>query len=256
MASPTPWSTDEALDEPQRWLAASPLLDLQDPKLRLRVQALVQLCTTDRQKALALYGYVKRLPLARRMKLRPRTAREVYDAGRGDASDKATLLVAMLRIARLPSRIRAVTLCGEILRGMAPGSRGAYRPIVEVWLHERWIGTDTYIFDAACMAAARQRLRDLGWEWGYGIHVNGHMVWDGHEDAFLGGVPTECDLMVTGELGVFNDAGHLHASRAFRRQFSLLEALRWTLVAPLVDWGLRNLRSEAVRPIVHTSRFN
>jgi hypothetical protein len=62
--------------------------------------------------------------------------------------------------------------------------------------------------------------------------------------------------MVTGELGVFNDAGHLHASRAYRRQFPLLESLRWTLVAPLVDWGLRNLRSEAVRPIVHTSRFN
>lgn len=256
MASPTHGSTDEALDEPQRWLGSSPLLDLQDPKLRLRVQSLVQLCTTDREKALALYAYVKRLPLARRMKLRPRTAREVYDAGRGDASDKATLLVAMLRIARLPARIRAVTLSGEILRGVAPASRGAYRPIVEVWLRERWIRTDTYIFDAACMAAARQRLRNLGWEWGYGIHVNGHMLWDGQEDAFLGGVPTECDLMVTGDLGVFNDTGHLHASRAFRRQFSLLESLRWTLVAPLVDWGLRNLRSEAVRPIVHTSRFN
>ena len=128
--------------------------------------------------------------------------------------------------------------------------------VLLVWMQERWIGTDTYIFDAACMAAARQRLRDLGWEWGYGIHVNGHMLWDGHEDAFLGGVPTECDLMVTGELGLFNDAGHLHASRAYRRQFSLLETLRWTLVAPVVDWGLRNLRSEAVRPIVHTSRFN
>jgi hypothetical protein len=256
VASPTHWSTDETIDDPQRWLGSSPLLDLQDPKLRLRVQSLVQLCTTDREKALAVYGYVKRLPLARRMKLRPRSAREVYDAGRGDASDKATLLIAMLRIARLPSRIRAVTLSGEILRGMAPGSRGAYRPIVEVWLQGRWIRTDTYISDAACMAAARQRLRDLGWEWGYGIHVNGHMLWDGRGDAFLGGVPTECDLMVTGELGLYNDAGHLHASRAYRRQFSLLEALRWTLVAPLVDWGLRSLRSEAVGPIVHTSRFN
>ena len=55
------------------------------------------------------------------------------------------------------------------------------------------------------MAAARQRLKDLGWEWGYGIHVNGHMMWDGYEDAFLGGVPTECDLMVTGDMGVFNE---------------------------------------------------
>lgn len=256
MALPAHWSQDEGVDEPQRWLGSSPLLDLQDPKLRLRVHSLVQLCKTDREKALAVYGYVKRMPLARRMKLRPLTAREVHDAGRGDAPDKATLLIAMLRIARLPARIRAVTLSGEILRGVASGSRGAYRPVVEVWLQERWIRTDTYIYDAACMAAARQRLKDLGWEWGYGIHVNGNMLWDGYEDAFLGGVPTECDLMVTGDLGVYNDAGHLHASRAFRRQFPLLQSLRWTLIAPLVDWSLRSLRNEVVRPIAQTSKFN
>jgi hypothetical protein len=253
---PTPWPQDQGVDDPQRWLGSSPLLDLEDPKLRLRVRSLVQLCQSDREKALAVYGFVKRLPLARRVKVRPATAREVYDAGRGDAPDKATLLVAMLRIAGLPARIRAVMLSGEILRGIAPGARQAYRPLVEVWLQGRWLRTDTYIFDAACMAAARQRLKDLDWEWGYGIHVNGHMLWDGLEDAFLGGVPTECDLMVTGDLGVFNDAGHLHASRAFRRKFPVLESLRWFLIAPLADWGLRNLRKEIVRPMPHTSRFN
>jgi hypothetical protein len=156
----------------------------------------------------------------------------------------------------VPARIRAVTVSGEILRGVAPGLREAYRPVVEVFLHGRWLRTDTYIFDAACMAAARQRLKDLGWEWGYGIHVNGHMMWDGYEDAFLGGVPTECDLMVTGDLGVFNDAGHLHASRVFRRRFPLWQSLRWSLLAPVVDWGLRSLRNEVVRPVPQTSRFN
>ncbi|MDE2605735.1 MAG: transglutaminase domain-containing protein [Burkholderiales bacterium] len=256
MAVSTPWSSDEGIDEPQRWLGSSSLLDLEDPKLRLRVRSLVQLCKNDREKALAVYGYVKRLPLARRVKVRPATAREVYDAGRGDAPDKATLLVAMLRIARLPARIRVVLLSGEILRGIAPGARVAYRPVVEIWLQDRWIRTDTYIFDAACMAAARQRLKDRGWEWGYGIHVNGRMLWDGFEDAFLGGVPTECDLMVTGDLGVFNDVGHLHASGAFRRGIPLLESLRWLLITPLADWALRNLRKEVVRPIPHTSRFN
>ena len=256
MALPANWNADEAVDDPERWLGSSPLLDLEDPKLRLRVRSLVQLCQTDRDKALAVYGYVKRLPLARRIKLRAQTAREVYDFGRGDAPDKATLLVAMLRIARVPARIRAVTVSGEILRGVAPGLREAYRPVVEVFLHGRWLRTDTYIFDAACMAAARQRLKDLGWEWGYGIHVNGHMMWDGYEDAFLGGVPTECDLMVTGDLGVFNDAGHLHASRVFRRRFPLWQSLRWSLLAPVVDWGLRSLRNEVVRPVPQTSRFN
>jgi hypothetical protein len=247
---------DEGIDEPQRWLGSSPLLDLGDPKLRLKVHSLVQLCKTDREKALAVYGYVKRMPLARRMKLRPLTAREVYDAGRGDSPDKGTLLVAMLRIAKIPARLRMLGISGEILRGIAPGLKEAFRPVVEVYLNGRWLRTDTFIYDAACMAAARQRLKDLGWEWGYGIHVNGHMLWDGNEDAFVGGVPTQCDLMVTGDFGLYNDAGHFHASRAFRRQFTLWQTLRWVLLAPIVDWGLRGLRNEIVRPMPQTSKFN
>jgi hypothetical protein len=243
-------------DDPQRWLRGSQLLDLEDPKLRLRVHALTQLCKNDREKALAVYGFVKRLPLARRVKLRPLTAREVYDAGRGDAPDKATLLVAMLRIAQLPARIRYVTISGEILRGIAPGLRQAARPLVEVWLHGRWVRTDTYIFDPACMAAARQRLRDRGWEWGYGIHVGGHMLWDGYEDAFLGGVPTECDLMVVRDLGVYHDPRQFLRSRAFRRHYTLFRMAYWMLLAPLGDWALRGLRSEMVRPLPPSSELN
>jgi hypothetical protein len=231
-------------------------MDLEDPKLRLRVRALVQLCKNERERVLAVYNYVKRLPLARRCKLRLSTAREVYDAGRGDAPDKATLLVAMLRIAGVPARIRYVSLAGEILRGIAPGVAHAGRPILEVWLQERWVRTDTYIFDPACMAAARQRLRDRGWEWGYGIHVHGHMVWNGVEDAFLGGVPTECDLMVVRELGVFDDPAQFLRSRAFRKSHSRLRRIYWNLVAPVADWALRNLRSEVEQPATASSRFN
>lgn len=243
-------------DEPQRWLGPTPLMDLEDPKLRLRVRALVQLCKNEREQALAVYGYVKRLPLARRWKARLLTAREVYDCGRGDAPDKATLLVAMLRIAGLPARIRYVTLTGEILRGIAPGVAHAARPIVEVWLQERWVRNDTYIFDPACMAAARQRLRDRGWEWGYGIHVHGHMVWNGVEDAFLGGVPTECDLMVLRDHGTFDDPAQYLRSHAFRRSHSRLRRLYWNLVAPVADWALRNLRNEVEHPVAASSRFN
>ena len=256
MALSAPWTPDDGSDEPERWLGSSSLLDLEDPKLRLRVRSLVQLCKTDREKALAVYGYVKRLPLARRVKWRALSAREVYDAGRGDSPDKATLLVAMLRIARIPARLRMVGISGEILRGVTAGPKEAFRPVAEVYLQQRWLRTDKYIYDAACMAAARQRLKDLDWEWGYGIHVNGHMMWDGHEDAFLGGVPTECDLMVSGDFGLFNDAGHFRASRTYRRAFPLWQTVRWMLLAPLVDWGLRNLRNDVVRPMPQTSRFN
>lgn len=245
MAQPAVSQPAVEQDDPRHWLGASPLIDLEDPKLRLRVRALTQLCKTDREKALAIYGFVKRLPLARPFKIRPSTAREVYDAGRGDAPDKATLLVAMLRMARLPARIRYVRLRGEILRGVAARAPLAGRGLVEVWLQGRWLRTDTYIYDAACMAAARQRLKDLGWEWGYGIHVNGAMIWDGFDSAYLGGMPTESDPMVIGEVGVFHDPSGYLSSRAFgRRSARLVRLLHMNVLAPLFDRAWRRLRQD------------
>lgn len=230
-------------DHPRRWLGRSTLIDLEDPKLRLRVHSLTQLCQNEREKALAIYGYVKRLPLARRMKMNLRSAREVYDAGRGDGGEKATLLVAMLRIAGIPARIRVVMMSGEILRGITSKLTESPRPLLEVWLHEQWLRTDTFIYDAECMASARQQLKEKGWEWGYGIHVAGAMVWNGFESAFLGAVPTECDLMVVKDEGVFHDPVHYHASRGFGSlRVRLLRMLQWSLVAPVFDRAWRRLR--------------
>jgi transglutaminase-like putative cysteine protease len=132
---------------------STPLLDLEDPKLRLRVRALTQLCKSERDKALAVYRFVKRLPVCTPFKARLHTARQVLDAGRGDAPDKATLLVAMLRAAGIPARIRCITLDGRILRGLTSAVRQANRPVLEMWLPGEWQQTDTYIYDADTMAA-------------------------------------------------------------------------------------------------------
>lgn len=232
-------------DHPRHWLGPSSLIDLEDPKLRLRVRSLTQLCKTEREKALAIYGYVKRLPLSRRVKLNLRSARQVHDAGRGDGGEKATLLVAMLRIAGIPARMRVIMLSGEILRGITSSVREAARPVLEIWLHDHWLRTDTYIYDAECMASARQRLKELGWEWGYGIHVSGAMVWNGYEDAFLGGVPTECDLMVVRDNGVFHDPMQYYASSRFVRVRARVgRLLQATLLAPLFDRAWRRLREQ------------
>lgn len=230
-------------DPPHPWRASSPLLDLEDPKLRLRVHALTQFAENEREKALAIHGFVKRVPLARPFKLRPRTARHVLDWGRGDASDKSTLLVAMLRIAGIPARIRFVTLRGDILRGLVPpGLPQAMRPMAEIWLEGRWLRTDTHIFDAGYMAAARQRLKDKGREWGFGIHVGGAMLWDGHGDAFVGG-PHYDNPMVIADLGVFHDPLDFLSSRAYRgRYLWLARMLHWNVLSPLVQWSIRRLR--------------
>lgn len=230
-------------DSPERFLGSSPLLDLQDSRLRLRARSLTQLCTTDRDKAMAIHNYVKRLPFERPLKLRLRTAREVMDAGRGDASDKSALLIALLRRSRIPARIRYVEVRSEVMRGLAPSKANAFRPIAEIWLDGRWVRTDSYIYDVAYMAAARQRLKDHDWEWGYGIHRNGQSVWNGADDAFLGGYPTEADPMVLQTLGVFDDPLQFARSDVFRDR-----------TRPFAHTLRSNLRALGMRRVLHKLR--
>lgn len=232
-------------NDPDHWLGSTELLDLEDPKLRLRVRALTQLCKNEREKALAIYGFVKRIPFAKPLKLRLRTARQVIDAGRGDADDKATVIVALMRGAEIPARLRYIRLRGEMLRGLTSRIASAGRPVAEIWLNGCWMRTDTYIFDAVYMAAARQRLKDYGWNWGYGIHRDGHMIWSAAGDAFLGGVPTEKDSMVIGDLGVYDDPLALISSPAWRachQRFT--RAVQWSMLAPMMDKVVRELREE------------
>ena len=235
-------------EDPARWLASSPLLDLEDPKLRLRAQSLTQLCKTEREKAIAVYGFVKRLPFAKPFKMRLHTAREVLEAGRGDAPDKATLLVALLRLAGLPARIRYVMLRGEILRGLTTSMTAAARPLVETFIGGRWVRTDTYIFDAGYMAAARARLKEQDWEWGYGIHVHGQTLWDGVNHSFVGGQSTEYDPMVVEDLGVYCDPLEFVSSRTYRANHPrLARAIHWNVLSPVMERAIRDLRQDMAR---------
>ena len=237
-------------ESPEHYLGSSALLDLQDPKLRLRAHSLTQLCKSDREKAMAVHTYVKRIPFERPFRLRLRTAREVMDANRGNASDKAALLVGLLRRSRIPARIRFVELRGEILRGLTSSITKAPRPVAEIWLGGRWVRTDTYIFDVPYMAAARQRLKDHDWEWGYGIHRNGQSVWNGTDDAFLGGYPTEEDPMVLQTMGVYDDPLQFVRSDAFRRAYGpRARMLIWKMLSLGMRKVVRSLREEgSARP--------
>jgi len=169
----------------------------------------------------------------------------VLDAGRGDAPDKAVLLVALLRLVDIPARLRYVELRGDILRGLTSSVASASRPVAEIWLNAGWVRTDTYIFDAVYMAAARQRLKDTDWEWGYGIHRNGHGIWNGVDSAFLGGMPTEEDPMVIADLGVFHDPLTFVSSDAYKANHPrIARAMHWNMIAPLMDRVVRDLRDD------------
>lgn len=233
-------------DDPDRWLGPTELLDLGDAKLRLRSRALTQLAKNDREKALALYGFVKRVPFARPFRLRLRTPRQVLDAARGDALDKVGLFIGLLRVAGIPARIRFMQLPGEMLRGLISHMSSAARPVAEAWLGGRWVATDTYIFDAAYMAAARSRLAEQGWECGYGIHRDGASIWNGVHDAFLTGEAVARDHLMHGADGISDDPASFVASAAWRSTHpAVSSAVHWNIMVPAMGKVIRQLREEA-----------
>ncbi len=235
-------------DAPGRWLGGTPSLDLKDTRLRLKARSLTQLCKTDREKALALYAFVKRMPFCMPLKLQPHSARQVLDLQRGDTYDKAILLVALLRAVRIPARLRFVAYAGEVLRGLLPRtvSTAATRPVLEAWLGGRWVATDTYIFDALYMAAARQRLQDLGWELGYGMHRDGQALWNGVDDAWSMGRPPADDPLVLADHGCHHGPREFEASESFRREHrQLTRRMQWNVLAPVMDRAIRDLRERS-----------
>ena len=219
------------------------LVDLHDTKLRLKAQSLTHLCRTEREKVLAIYGAVKRIPFAKPVKLRLRTAHEVLRAKRADAEDKATLFIALLRAAGFPARLCYIELHGDILRGLTNAIASAGRPVVQVWLDGGWRSTDTYIFDAHYLAAARARLAALKWEWGYGVHRRGHTLWDGLSDAYLTGEAHVAPSISLGVLGWFHDPYDFLVSPVCSERFPRVSrAVRWNVLAPGMNRAVTVLR--------------
>lgn len=209
----------------------------------MRAAALTQFARNDREKALAIYAFVKRMPYVRPFKMSHRSAREVLDSGSGDGPDKATLMIALLRHAGVPARMRIVRMDGRILRGLVGHLDSISWPFVEIWLDGRWIRTDTYIFDAPYIAAARQALRASGQQYGFGVHVNTQPLWSALESASLSPLPPESDPLVLEDMGPFHDHDDYMASRGFRTRHSRLgRFLRWNLQVPAMRLAVHRLR--------------
>ncbi len=171
-------------DAPDLWCGASPLVDLEDPKLRVRAQSLVQTRSSDAEKAQAVYTFVRRLPVRAAAKLRLRTARQVLERGHGDAIDKATLLIALMRLAGLPGRACASPRPrARALRGLPADVSsmprrswkcGSAAVDVHRHLHLRHPPNRR---GAAAPAPGEAR-------YGYGIHAEGASLWESHRDAY------------------------------------------------------------------------
>ena len=235
--------------DPFYWLGTTPLLDLADDRLRMRAKALTQLAKTDRERALAVYAFVKAIRYGYPMGVSFPTARQVLDARSAGNFGKSTLLVALLRLAEVPARVRIVQLRGDILKGFYDSAAPVNHALTEAWIGGRWVGTDTYTFDASYMVLARAKLAGQHWDRGYYVLRDGDTLWDGKNDAFSAFSPDGAGTGPVADLGVFNDPQEF--ARAIKRQDShaavLYKGLQLRMAVRLLNRGIRSLRGEDPR---------
>lgn len=215
----SPWLAVESA--PAHWLGTTHLLDLDDTRLRLRVHSLVQHHHGARSAAMALLAFVRAIPFELAPRYGLRSARRVLDAHRAAWFEKSTLLIAMLRVAGIPARMRVVSVPGDILRGLVQTHRPFFHPLVELWVDSRWVRTDTHIYDPPMLAAARRALMAHGWSRGFGIHRNGQVQCDLREDAYVALALDHAGGMPLFDHGVYNDVSEFLAH--YREQ----SAARW-----------------------------
>ena len=235
-------------DDPRRWMGDTPMLNLGDDKLRLRVQTVVQFSRSDVERLRSICRYVASIPFdvppLGRMKVTRTTLARRKPVG---WYSKAALFQAMLRIAGFPARIRMIRVASEMYRGLAQPGGAFVLPVVEVWTRQRWVVTDNYVYDPPYLAAAREAVQQRGWRSGYGVYLDGQTDWDGMNDALVMIVPDHSGgLMPSQFLGVYDDP--LGFSQEVRRQSWLRWAImlaRNRVMSIRIHREIRRLRSEA-----------
>jgi hypothetical protein len=247
-SSALPKESKGTTGSPDAWRTSSPLVDLTDGKLRRLVRTLTASCTGERERAVAIFNHVRRMPLVAERKWRLRTARQVLDRGQGDAVDKATLFLALLRIGGLPARMLFAPEHDGVRRGLPVDLSPMRRPLVEIWISGRWLRTDTFVFDTAYLTAAHHRLRSKREEYGYGVCAAGSAGWDGSRNAYVLGAEQE-DELAPESGAVYRDAREFVRSLGFAQRLDLLaRRIYWNAMAPRLQRILRALRTRQPRP--------
>ena len=200
------------------FLAATPCIDAGHPAIVAAAERATAGAGTDIERALRLHDLVRDIPFGWAPAFDEQKASEVLACGIGFCNTKSTLIVALLRAARIPARIHFVGISRRTLRGLiAPPSAYVDHSYTEVLLDGRWIATDSYNVDPALHRAALARLRAENALVGYGVHINGTCHWDGRTDCFSqfvddGAVPdlSDADFGIHADIGAFYASGVGH----------------------------------------------
>ncbi|MES3003924.1 MAG: transglutaminase domain-containing protein [Pseudomonadota bacterium] len=243
---PPPRPRDES--DPGAWLGDTPMLNLRDDKLRLRVKTVTQFSRSEAERLRSICEYVASIPFnvpafagATRTRITLAHRRSV------GWYSKAALFQAMLRTAGFPARVRMIRVDHSMYRGLANSRQEFALPVVEVWTGAHWIVTDSYVYDPRYLAAAQEAVEREGWRSGYGVHLDGQAHWDGRHDALVMIVPDRTNGAKPAQfLGVYDDpqepADQLRAA-SFMRWLVLVSRNR--LMSIRMNRAVARLRDEA-----------
>lgn len=235
----------EPVDDPQRWLVNTPLLDIQHPRIRLLGLRLTQLRHQAADKAMACFQHVRALPFGCLGDGTGVPALTVLQRGRGDCHTKSTLLVALLRSVGIPSRLRFFTMPSGFLQDIIDlEGLPIQHCCVEMLLDRRWVAVDTHVVDQPLARVAQARLAAEGRQVGYGMHIAGETDWDGHNQSFGQFSASDPDSLPTRDWGAFDDPYQFYSSvPAVQERLGLAARLRWTVGARLVNRRVAALRT-------------
>ena len=241
-------NTQSTLDNPQKWLGSTSLLDLEDSKLRIRVLRITQLAHSSEHKAVLIHNFIKSLPFGCTPVKDYISAGAVLRTGKGDCHTKGTLFVAMLRLVGIPSRLRFVSLSSEFMSGIIslPGIT-IIHAVTEVFLSEKWQQVDTYVTDEAFEKKALELLKKNKKTLGFGIHAKAQRNWPGTGSAYGQYTSTDTASLPDQDLGTAHDPEYFYQNKSDAKINSgWLSRFKWLLASKVINYRIKVLRSEPV----------
>jgi Transglutaminase-like superfamily len=206
---------------PMNSALARVLVDATDPVIATLSSQLVRGLGTARERAVAIHDHVRdRIAFGYTAHAYALSAADVQKAGVGYSLTKSTLFVALLRAAGIEARQQYVDLNGGLLHGLIDfHTRYVDHCYTEVLLGGAWIPTDSYVVDRALWEPARNALRASGRRYGFGVHADGSIEWDGRSPAFGQFVERDASLSRV-RWGSFRDAAAFYEATptAWNRQ--------------------------------------
>ena len=169
----------DPLSIPERFLASTPILDINDPGIRALVRSRGWAELPESHRIGAIYGFVRDDISFGYNADDDVRASEVLSNGFGQCNTKATLLMALLRAVGLPCRFHGAAICKQLQKGVVNGVFYRLAPEeilhswVEVYLAGRWVSLEGVILDVGYLDGLRKQFPDRRDDFlGYGVGTN------------------------------------------------------------------------------------